>query len=110
MKKLFLIITFALVGKLSAQLFPIRSVDSFACDRCSLPLNLQDTIFIEDLIGEGKHPSPKVLDCFVFKFSEWNYIITYKLPEEERSYIIKDGYIGPIYIYKGNDVTILKED
>ena len=75
-----------------------------------MPLTLSDTVFVEDLIGEGKHPSPKVLNCFVFKFSEWNYIISYKLPEEDRTYVIKDGYIGPIYIYKGEEVTILKED
>lgn len=75
-----------------------------------MPLTLSDTIFVEDLIGEGKHPSPKVLDCFVFKFSEWNYIISYKMPEEDRTYIIKDGYIGPIYIYKEGKVTVLKED
>jgi hypothetical protein len=47
---------------------------------------------------------------FVYKFSEWNYIISYKLPKEERTYIIKDGYIGPIYIHKGSEITILKED
>ena len=105
MKRLFLILILCGFTNLKAQLFPIRSNDSV-----SLPLLLSDTIFIEDLIGEGKHPSPKVLDCFVFKFSEWNYIISYKLPEEERTYIIKDGYIGPIYIHKGLEVTILKED
>lgn len=75
-----------------------------------MPLTLSDTIFVEDLIGEGKHPSPKVLDCFVFKFSEWNYIISYKMPAEDRTYIIKDGYIGPIYIYKDNKIEILTED
>ena len=104
MKKLFLILILTGFSNLKAQLFPIRSLEVF------LPLNLSDTIFVEDLIGEGKHPSPKVLDCFVYKFSEWNYIISYKLPEEERTYIIKNGYIGPIYIHKGSEVTILKED
>ena len=104
MKKLFFILILSGFSNLKAQLFPIKSSEVF------LPLTLSDTIFVEDLIGEGKHPSPKVLNCFVFKFSEWNYIISYKLPEEDRTYVIKDGYIGPIYIYKGEEVTILKED
>ena len=104
MKKLFFILILSGFSNLKAQLFPIKSSEVF------LPLTLSDTIFVEDLIGEGKHPSPKVLDCFVFKFSEWNYIISYKLLEEDRTYVIKNGYIGPIYIYKGEEVTILKED
>lgn len=104
MKKLFFILLLSGFLNLKAQLFPIKGSEFF------MPLSLSDTIFVEDLIGEGKHPSPKVLDCFVFKFSEWNYIISYKLPEEDRTYVIKDGYIGPIYIYKGEEVTILKED
>ena len=104
MKKLFFILILNGFSNLKAQLFPIKSSEVF------LPLTLSDTIFVEDLIGEGKHPSPKVLDCFVFKFSEWNYIISYKLPEEDRTYVIKDGYIGPIYIYKREEITILKED
>lgn len=104
MKKLFFILILNGFSNLKAQLFPIKGSEVF------LPLTLSDTIFVEDLIGEGKHPSPKVLNCFVFKFSEWNYIISYKLPEEDRTYVIKDGYIGPIYIYKGEEVTILKED
>ena len=104
MKKLFFILILSGFSNLKAQLFPIKGSEFF------MPLTLSDTIFVEDLIGEGKHPSPKVLDCFVFKFSEWNYIISYKLPEEDRTYVIKDGYIGPIYIYKGEEVTILKED
>ena len=104
MKKLILILILSGFSNLKAQLFPIKGSEFF------MPLSLSDTIFVEDLIGEGKHPSPKVLDCFVFKFSEWNYIISYKLPEEDRTYVIKDGYIGPIYIYKGEEVTILKED
>ena len=104
MKKLFFILILSGFSNLKAQLFPIKGSEFF------MPLTLSDTIFVEDLIGEGKHPSPKVLDCFVFKFSEWNYIISYKLLEEERTYVIKNGYIGPIYIYKGEEVTILKED
>jgi len=104
MKKLFLILIVCGFSNLKAQLFPIKSLEGM------MPLTLSDTVFVEDLIGEGKHPSPKVLNCFVFKFSEWNYIISYKLPEEDRTYVIKDGYIGPIYIYKGEEVTILKED
>jgi len=104
MKKLFLILIVCGFSNLKAQLFPIKSLEGM------MPLTLSDTLFVEDLIGEGKHPSPKVLDCFVFKFSEWNYVISYKLPEEERTYIIKDGYIGPIYIHKGSEITILKED
>jgi hypothetical protein len=104
MKKIFLLLILSGFSSLKAQLFPIKGSEFF------MPLTLSDTIFVEDLIGEGKHPSPKVLDCFVFKFSEWNYIISYKLPEEDRTYVIKDGYIGPIYIYKGQEVTILKED
>ena len=104
MKKLFFILILSGFSSLEAQLFPIKGSEFF------MPLTLSDTIFVEDLIGEGKHPSPKVLDCFVFKFSEWNYIISYKLLEEERTYVIKNGYIGPIYIYKGEEVTILKED
>ena len=104
MKKLFFILILNGFSNLKAQLFPIKGSEFF------MPLTLSDTIFVEDLIGEGKHPSPKVLNCFVFKFSEWNYIISYKLPEEDRTYVIKDGYIGPIYIYKGEEVTILKED
>lgn len=104
MKKLFFILILSGFSNLKAQLFPIKGSEFF------MPLTLSDTIFVEDLIGEGKHPSPKVLNCFVFKFSEWNYIISYKLPEEDRTYVIKDGYIGPIYIYKGEEVTILKED
>jgi len=104
MKKLILILIVCGFSNLKAQLFPIKSLEGM------MPLTLSDTIFVEDLIGEGKHPSPKVLDCFVFKFSEWNYVISYKLPEEERTYIIKDGYIGPIYIHKGSEITILKED
>jgi hypothetical protein len=105
MKKLFLLLFLCGFTNLKAQLFPIKSFDSM-----SMPLTLSDTLFIEDLIGEGKHPSPKVLDCFVFKFSEWNYVITYKLPDREQLYIIKDGYIGDIYIFKGDKVEILKED
>ena len=104
MKKIFLLLILSGFSSLKAQLFPIKGSEFF------MPLTLSDTIFVEDLIGEGKHPSPKVLDCFVFKFSEWNYIISYKLTEEDRTYVIKDGYIGPIYIYKGQEVTILKED
>ena len=104
MKKLILILILSGLLNLKAQLFPIKSSEVF------LPLNLSDTIFVEDLIGEGKHPSPKVLDCFVFKFSEWNYIITYKLPDREQLYVIKDGYIGDIYIFKNNKVEILRED
>ena len=104
MKKLFLILIVCGFSNLKAQLFPIKGSEFF------MPLTLSDTVFVEDLIGEGKHPSPKVLDCFVFKFSEWNYVISYKLPEEERTYIIKDGYIGPIYIHKGSEIIILKED
>ena len=104
MKKLILILILSGFSNLKAQLFPIKSSEVF------LPLNLSDTIFVEDLIGEVKHPSPKVLDCFVFKFSEWNYIITYKLPDREQLYVIKDGYIGDIYIFKNNKVEILRED
>lgn len=110
MKKLIFILTLISSTELVGQCFPIRSVDNHQCDVCSLPLSFQDTLFIEDLIGEGKHPSPAVLDCFVFKFSEWNFVITYKLKDEERTYIIKEGYIGPIFIYKDKSVTILKED
>lgn len=104
MKKLFFILILSGFSNLKAQLFPIKGFEAFK------PLTLEDTLFIEDLIGEGKHPSPKVLDCFVFKFSEWNYVITYKLPDREQLYIIKDGYIGDIYIFKDNKVEILKED
>lgn len=111
MKKLITVILLLfLCLSVKGQCFPIRSVDNHQCDVCSLPLSLEDTLFIEDLIGEGKHPSPAVLDCFVFKFSEWNFVITYKLKDEERTYIIKEGYIGPIFIYKDKSVTILKED
>ena len=104
MKKLFFILILSGFSSLEAQLFPIKGSEFF------MPLTLSDTIFVEDLIGEGKHPSPKVLDCFVFKFSEWNYIITYKLLDREQLYVIKDGYIGDIYIFKNNKVEILKED
>lgn len=76
----------------------------------TLPLTYKDTLFIEDLIGEGLHPSPVVLDCFVIKFSEWHYIISYKLTDYDKTYVIKDGYIGPIYIYKGDKVTILTDN
>lgn len=105
MKKLFFILLLSGFLNLKAQLFPIKS-----CDALSMPLTLSDTIFIEDLIGEGKDPSPKVLYCFVFKFSEWNYVITYKLPDREQLYVIKGGYIGDIYIFKGDKVEILRED
>jgi hypothetical protein len=104
MKKLFFILILSGFSTLKAQLFPIKGLPGF------MPLTVSDTLFIEDLIGEGKHPSPKVLDCFVFKFSEWNYVITYKLTDREQLYIIKDGYIGDIYIFKDNKVEILRED
>ena len=111
MKKLFLIlilIVLSVFSTLKAQLFPIRSAEH--CITSTLPLTYKDTLFIEDLIGEGQHPSPVVLDCFVIKFSEWHYIITYKLKDCEKVYVIKDGYIGPIYVYKGKEVTVLTED
>jgi len=104
MKKIFLLLIVCGFSNLKAQLFPIKSLEGM------MPLTLSDTLFVEDLIGEGKHPSPKVLNCFVFKFSEWNYVITYKLPDRDQLYIIKDGYIGDIYIFKDNKVEILRED
>jgi hypothetical protein len=104
MKKLILILIVCGFNSLKAQLFPIKGSEFF------MPLTLSDTIFVEDLIGEGKHPSPKVLNCFVFKFSEWNYVITYKLTDRDQLYVIKDGYIGDIYIFKGDKVEILRED
>jgi len=104
MKKLILILIVCGFNSLKAQLFPIKGSEFF------MPLTLSDTIFVEDLIGEGKHPSPKVLNCFVFKFSEWNYVITYKLTDRDQLYVIKDGYIGDIYIFKGDKVKILRED
>ena len=108
MKRLFLILILSGFTNLKAQLFPIRSSEK--CMQGTLPLTYKDTLFIEDLIGEGLHPSPVVLDCFVIKFSEWHYIISYKLVDCEKTYVIKEGYIGPIYIYKGDKVTILTED
>jgi hypothetical protein len=108
MKKLFLILFLCGFTNLKAQLFPIRSSEK--CMQGTLPLTKKDTLFIEDLIGEGLHPSPVVLDCFVIKFSEWNYIISYKLTDCEKAYVIKDGYIGPIYIYKGDKVEILTDN
>lgn len=104
LKLCFILIVFFTVKYSTAQCFTIKSFKGLE------PLNLQDTIFIEDLIGEGQDPSPKVLSCFVFKYSEWNYLITYKLTDCEKLYVIKDGYIGPIYIYQDNKVTILTED
>lgn len=112
MKKLFLILLSLTCYSLSAQLFPIMGADYLNTKEKSgfLPLNLKDTLFVEDLIGEGQENPPKVLQCFVFKMSEWNYIISYKLIDCEKTYLIKDGYIGPIYIYKNNEVTVLTEN
>lgn len=108
MKKLFFILILSGFVDLKAQLFPIRTVCSDGCTFKNLTCS--DTLFVEDLIGEGNPNPPKVLDCFVIKFSEWNMIISYRLEDCEKTYCIKDGYIGPIYIYKDKKVTILTED
>lgn len=111
MKKLFFTLLMTYCSASYAQLFPIRSFDcSNRATNSFKPLTCEDTLFIEDLIGEGKSNPPKVLDCFVTKFSEWNMLICYKLVDCEMVYVIKDGYIGPIYIYKGKEVTVLKDE
>jgi len=107
MKKLILVALLFIAKSSTAQCFPIRAFSELPG---FLPLSYQDTLFIEDLIGEGQDPLPEVLDCFVFKYSEWNYLITYKLKDCEKLYVIKDGYIGPIYIYKDKKVQVLKNN
>lgn len=109
MKKLFFILILSGFVDLKAQLFPIRAVCSDSCVKFER-LTCSDTLFIEDLIGEGNPNPPKVIDCFVFKFSEWNMIISYKLQDCEKTYLIKDGYIGPIYVYEKDKVTVLKNN
>lgn len=109
MKKLFFILILSGFVDLKAQLFPIRTLCSDTCVKFQR-LTCSDTFFVEDLIGEGMDNPPKVLDCFVFKFSEWNMIISYKLENCEKTYLIKDGYIGPIYIYEKNKVTVLEDN
>jgi hypothetical protein len=37
-------------------------------------------------------------------------IISYKLQDCEKTYLIKDGYIGPIYIYEKDKVTVLEDE
>lgn len=109
MKKLFFILILSGFVDLKAQLFPIRAVCSDSCVKFER-LTCSDTLFIEDLIGEGNPNPPKVIDCFVFKFSEWNMIISYRLENCEKTYLIKNGYIGPIYVYEKDKVTVLEEN
>lgn len=109
MKRLFFILILSGFVDLKAQLFPIRTLCSDTCVKFQR-LTCSDTLFVEDLIGEGNPNPPKVIDCFVFKFSEWNMIISYKLENCEKTYLIKDGYIGPIYIYEKDKVTVLQDN
>lgn len=92
MKKILINLLCLFCCSLSAQSeikpFPIE----YSREAGMLPITFEDSCLIDELAFDNP-----VSKAYMFKFSEFNFMITLKFPDYDIVYVFVDGYINTIY-------------